>query len=109
MQNHHIAYNFWARAHRGGLRAAHEHRKIQANRSELAFRIRWHVACCLSASWLRFGVLGDLPMKRRTFFKTTAAASAAATAASAIWSEAKAQARNETLLIVTASPPNSQD
>ena len=40
-------------------------------------------------------------MKRRTFIKTTAAA----TAAPAIWSEAKAQARNETLLIVTEAPP----
>ena len=48
-------------------------------------------------------------MKRRTFFKTTAAAGAAATAAPAIWSEAKAQARNETLLIVTESPPNTMD
>ena len=48
-------------------------------------------------------------MKRRTFFKTTAAAGAAATAAPAIWSEAKAQARNETLLIVGESPPNSMD
>src|SRR5258708_19812112 len=46
-------------------------------------------------------------MKRRTFFKSTAAAGAAATAAPAIWSEAKAQARNETLLIVGESPPNS--
>ncbi len=48
-------------------------------------------------------------MKRRTFFKATAAAGAAATAAPAIWSEAKAQARNETLLIVGESPPNSMD
>src|SRR5205809_1027940 len=44
-------------------------------------------------------------MKRRTFIKTTAAV----TAAPAIWSEAKAQARNETLLIVTEAPPNSMD
>jgi peptide/nickel transport system substrate-binding protein len=48
-------------------------------------------------------------MKRRTFFKTTAAAGATATAAPAIWSEAKAQARNETLLLITESPPNSMD
>ena len=34
---------------------------------------------------------------------------AAAAAAPAIWSEAKAQARNETLLIVGESPPNSMD
>ena len=47
-------------------------------------------------------------MKRRTFFKGTAAGAAAA-AAPAIWSEAKAQARNETLLIVAESPPNSMD
>ena len=48
-------------------------------------------------------------MKRRSFIKATAAASAAATAAPALWSEAKAQARNETLLIVGESPPNSMD
>ena len=47
-------------------------------------------------------------MKRRTFFKGTAVGAAAA-AAPAIWSEAKAQARNETLLIVGESPPNSMD
>ncbi len=47
-------------------------------------------------------------MKRRTFFKRHAAVAAAA-AAPAIWSEAKAQARNETLLIVGESPPNSMD
>ena len=38
-------------------------------------------------------------MKRRSFFKTSAIGAAAA-ASPAIWSEAKAQARNETLLIV---------
>lgn len=48
-------------------------------------------------------------MKRRSFLKTGAAAGATATAAPAIWSEAKAQARNETLLIVTEAPPNSMD
>ena len=48
-------------------------------------------------------------MKRRSFMKTTAVAGAAATVAPAIWSEAKAQARNETLLLVTESPPNSMD
>ncbi len=48
-------------------------------------------------------------MKRRSFFKTTAAGAAAAATAPAIWSEAKAQARNETLLIVNESPPNSMD
>ena len=47
-------------------------------------------------------------MKRRSFIKTTAVG-AAATAAPAIWSAAKAQARNETLLIVGESPPNSMD
>ena len=47
-------------------------------------------------------------MKRRTFFKGTAVGAAAA-AAPAIWSEAKAQARKETLLIVGESPPNSMD
>ena len=48
-------------------------------------------------------------MKRRSFMKTTAVAGAATTVAPAIWSEAKAQARNETLLLVTESPPNSMD
>ena len=47
-------------------------------------------------------------MKRRTFFKGTAVGAAAA-AAPTIWSDAKAQARNETLLIVGESPPNSMD
>ena len=48
-------------------------------------------------------------MKRRSFLKSGAVAGATATAAPAIWSEAKAQARNETLLIVGESPPNSMD
>jgi peptide/nickel transport system substrate-binding protein len=48
-------------------------------------------------------------MKRRSFIKTTAVAGAAATTAPAIWSAAKAQARNETLLLITESPPNSMD
>src|SRR5258708_35111125 len=48
-------------------------------------------------------------MKRGRFFKSTAGAGAAARGAPAIWSEAKAQARNETLLIVGESPPNSMD
>jgi peptide/nickel transport system substrate-binding protein len=48
-------------------------------------------------------------MKRRSFFKTTAAASAAVTAAPAIWSEAKAQARQETLLVVAENTPNMID
>ena len=48
-------------------------------------------------------------MKRRAFIKATAVASAAATAAPAVWSDARAQARNETLLIVGESPPNSMD
>src|SRR5262252_4701388 len=47
-------------------------------------------------------------MKRRTFVKGTVAAGAAI-AAPAVWSAAKAQARNETLLIVGESPPNSMD
>jgi peptide/nickel transport system substrate-binding protein len=48
-------------------------------------------------------------MKRRSFLKSTAAAGAAATAAPAVWSDARAQSRQETLLIVTEAPPNSMD
>jgi peptide/nickel transport system substrate-binding protein len=48
-------------------------------------------------------------MKRRSFMKRTAAAGVVATSAPAVWSGAGAQARNETLLIVTEAPPNSMD
>src|SRR6188474_3775318 len=47
-------------------------------------------------------------MKRRDFLKSTAAV-AGATMAPAIWSSAKAQARQETLLIVSESGPNNID
>ena len=47
-------------------------------------------------------------MKRRDFLKSTAAAGAAVTAP-AVFSPAKAQARNETLLIVSESGPNNID
>ena len=48
-------------------------------------------------------------MKRREFLKSSAAAGAAAVAAPAVWSSAKAQARQETLLFVTESGPNNFD
>ena len=48
-------------------------------------------------------------MKRRDFLKTASAATIGATAAPAIWSPAKAQARKETLLLVTESGPNNLD
>jgi peptide/nickel transport system substrate-binding protein len=52
--------------------------------------------------------IGELFMKRRDFLKSTAAAAGAVTAP-AIFSPAKAQARNETLLIVSESGPNNVD
>ena len=51
---------------------------------------------------------GELQRKRRDFLKSTAAAGAAVTAP-AVFSPAKAQARNETLLIVSESGPNNID
>ena len=49
-------------------------------------------------------------MKRRDFLKSIAATSAVgAVAAPAVWSSAKAQARQETLLIVSESGPNNID
>jgi peptide/nickel transport system substrate-binding protein len=49
-------------------------------------------------------------MKRRDFLKSMTALSAAgAVSAPAIWSPAKAQARNETLLLVTENGPNNLD
>jgi peptide/nickel transport system substrate-binding protein len=51
------------------------------------------------------------PMKRRDFLKSVSgiAVGAAATQAPAIWSPAKADARSETLLIVTEGGPNNLD
>src|SRR5438270_7516587 len=48
-------------------------------------------------------------MDRRTFIKSTGAAAASAVAAPAVWSPAKAQSRQETLLIVSESGPNNID
>lgn len=49
-------------------------------------------------------------MKRRDFLKSmTALTAVAAVPAPAIWSPAKAQARNETLLLVTENGPNNLD
>src|SRR5579884_627497 len=47
-------------------------------------------------------------MDRRTFLKSTAAA-AGTIAAPAVWSPARAQGRQETLLIVSESGPNNLD
>src|SRR5258707_11428648 len=81
---------------------------VDKQRCEISRHVRalWHAPCLRGSlgSWNNQGV----SMKRRTFFKATAAVGAAA-AAPAIWSEARAQARNETLLIVGESPPNSMD
>src|SRR5712672_3831835 len=52
--------------------------------------------------------LEGLPMKRRDFLKSTAAVAGAVTAP-AIWSAAKADARSETLLIVSEGGPNNLD
>jgi peptide/nickel transport system substrate-binding protein len=49
-------------------------------------------------------------MKRRDFLKSmTALTAASAVPAPAIWSPAKAQARNETLLLITENGPNNLD
>lgn len=49
-------------------------------------------------------------MKRRDFLKTVTAASAASVLpAPAVWSPAKAQSRQETLLVVSESGPNNVD
>src|SRR5580698_3579141 len=49
-------------------------------------------------------------MKRREFLKSmTALTAASAVSAPAIWSPAKAQSRQETLLIVSESGPNNLD
>src|SRR5271154_622080 len=53
---------------------------------------------------------GRLSMKRRDFLKSmTALPATAAVPAPAIWSTAKAQSRQETLLIVSESGPNNLD
>lgn len=49
-------------------------------------------------------------MKRRDFLKSaTAATAVGAVSAPAVWSPARAQARNETLLVVTENGPNNLD
>jgi peptide/nickel transport system substrate-binding protein len=49
-------------------------------------------------------------MKRRDFLKSiSAAATASALPAPAVWSPAKAQSRQETLLVVTEYSPNNFD
>ncbi len=53
---------------------------------------------------------GDSLMKRRDFLKSmTAVAAGSAVTAPAIWSSAKAQARQETLLVISESGPNNVD
>src|SRR6516225_5237338 len=52
----------------------------------------------------------SLPMKRRDFLKSVSGLAAGAmTGAPAIWSPAKADARSETLLIVSEGGPNNLD
>src|SRR3954451_10180968 len=48
-------------------------------------------------------------MNRRTFIRSTGAAAVSAVAAPAVWSPARAQSRQETLLIVSESGPNNLD
>ena len=48
-------------------------------------------------------------MKRRDFLKSTAAVAGSMAAAPAIWSPAKAQSRQETLLSLSESGPNNLD
>src|SRR6202042_2855447 len=52
----------------------------------------------------------EASMKRREFLKSMTALTAASTlSAPAVWSPAKAQSRNETLLLVTENGPNNLD
>src|SRR5262245_19450893 len=52
----------------------------------------------------------DCPMKRRDFLKSlTAAGAASVVSAPAVWSPARAQSRQETLLVVTEYGPNNFD
>src|SRR3984957_7897638 len=52
----------------------------------------------------------EISMKRREFLKSvTALTAAGAVSAPAVWSPAKAQARKETLLLVTENGPNNLD
>src|SRR6266849_5958087 len=69
----------------------------------------WHDLCgklhrAVGSDW-------EVLMKRREFLKsmTALAAGSALPAAPAIWSAAKAQSRQETLLIVSESGPNNID
>ncbi|MEQ1868095.1 MAG: ABC transporter substrate-binding protein, partial [Micropepsaceae bacterium] len=48
-------------------------------------------------------------MKRREFLKAASAASAAGVVAPAVWSPARSQSRQETLLIISESGPNNID
>jgi peptide/nickel transport system substrate-binding protein len=52
---------------------------------------------------------GESFMRRREFLKSVTALTAASISAPAIWSPAKAQSRQETLLIVSESGPNNLD
>ena len=67
----------------------------------------WHALCGTPLEH-HPGPIGESPMKRRDFLKTASAA-AVGVAAPAIFSPAKAQARQETLLIVSESGPNNID
>src|SRR5262249_11501028 len=68
---------------------------------------RWHGACGTASVHQQ----AEAMMKRREFLKsmTVLAAGGALPAAPAVWSPAKAQSRQETLLIVSESGPNNID
>src|ERR1700743_345817 len=69
----------------------------------------WHGACG-SVNDKTIAPLWGAWMKRREFLKSmTAITAASAVSAPAIWSTAKAQSRQETLLIVSESGPNNLD
>src|SRR3974390_2295726 len=58
----------------------------------------------------RFSSRGRVSMRRREFLKSATALTAVGSiSAPAIWSSAKAQSRQETLLIVSESGPNNLD
>src|SRR6516165_4800422 len=70
----------------------------------------WHALCGGISQQGIFSRARGLFMRRRDFLKSVTAVTAAGTiSAPAIWSQAKAQSRQDTLLIVSESGPNNLD
>src|SRR5215831_5111974 len=76
----------------------------------MAFGLRAGSGTTFAETRRGIGLRREVGMKRREFLKSmTALAAGAALPAPAIWSPARAQARQETLLIVSESGPNNLD